>query len=173
MRFIPFLGLSFLCLACSPIPVSGREIPSYPHIILERTSEVNRFGNPVLEVRMYERGILVDSVRAVSGRSWSQSRNRHVGGTKAPLPDGSYSVDPGVYHVNHNPELGSQFIEISPLFPTGRTHLGIHVDPSYNRDPKEDGTDGCIGIVNVTERDKLFQFISRTRTQKLIVNLEQ
>lgn len=171
MKHLLLAALTPLCVACTPHSVLGNQIPKAPHLVLERTEELNRYGNPVLNVLMYENGSLVGTVKAVSGRGWSQLRNRNVAGTKAPLPDGKYRVNPTIFHVNTNPELGSQFVEVLPLFQTNRTELGFHLDPSFNRDPKEDGTNGCIGLVNSQQRDTLFRFITRTQTKQLFVRI--
>ena len=171
MKFLLASILTPLCVACSANSASGTQVPKYPHLVLERTGQVNNYGNPILKVLMFENGNLTGSVKAVSGRGWTQNKPRNVAGTQAPLPDGQYEVSPTVHYLNSNPELGSKFVDIFPLFPTGRTELGFHVDPSFNRDSVKDGTSGCIGIVDSQQRDTLFNFITRTNTQKLFVRI--
>jgi hypothetical protein len=172
MKLLLLSILAPLCVACSPNSASGNQIPKQPHLVLEKTGEINRYGNPILKVSMFENGTLKGSVKAVSGRGWTQGKSRNVAGTQAPLPDGVYEVNPTIFHVNSHPELGSQFVDVYPTFPTGRSELGFHLDPSFNRDPVKDGTSGCIGLVDSQQRDTLFRFITRTQTKQLFVRIQ-
>ena len=61
------------------------------------------------------------------------------------------------------------FLPISPMFSTGRSALGIHVDPSYNRDPQEDGTSGCIGLTNPADFKSLWSDLKRYQIRDLQV----
>ena len=61
------------------------------------------------------------------------------------------------------------FLPISPLFSTGRSALGFHVDPSYNKDPKEDGTSGCIGLTNPADFKSLWSNIQQYQIKELQV----
>ena len=71
---------------------------------------------------------------AVSGRAHRQNADRHRSGTRASLPAGRYSLGPVEPLGPADPrELGPIWIGIEPHFPTGRGHLGIHLDPSANR----------------------------------------
>jgi hypothetical protein len=145
-------------------------IPSYAFIKMVATGKVNSFGNPIYEVLLYNNSNLVSRLQAVTGRAHTQSKDRNVGNNEAPLPNGRYRV--ATSWVNGTTaEVGGRFLPITPLFRTGRTDLGFHVDPSYNRDRKEDGTAGCIGLVSVSDRDILFNFARQYRPQYLDVQI--
>ena len=66
-------------------------------------------------------------------------------------------------------ELGPIWIGIEPLFPTGRGHLGIHLDPSANRNANS-GTLGCVGLIRRSDMLKLADLIERRNVQALVVN---
>jgi hypothetical protein len=143
-------------------------VEAYPSIYLIPTDRRNGLGNPIYSLELYDStGLRVASVPAVSGRSYSQNRDRNVSGTKAPLPNGQYRLAhqtiPGTV-----PEVGGVFLPIKPMFATGRTDLGIHWDPSFNK-PKEDGTDGCIGTIDKEGREVVLDFIRRYRPTYLYV----
>ena len=65
-------------------------------------------------------------------------------------------------------ELGPIWIGIEPLFPTGRGHLGIHLDPSANRDANS-GTLGCVGLINRTDMFQLASLIEQRQVRELVV----
>lgn len=134
-------------------------VASYPHMTMTSTGQRNRFGNPIYRVSMYGNGgQLIGTVNAVSGRASTQGLDRNVPNREAPLPNGKYSVSTQVV-PGTEPEVGGLFLPITPLFSTGRTALGFHVDPSYNRDAREDGTAGCVGTTTKQERDFLFSYV--------------
>lgn len=143
---------------------------NYPHLTMRNSGQRNRYGNPIYVVAMYDKGRLMGTVNAVTGRAHTQQRNRNVAGTEAPLPNGQYRVATNWIGGTH-PEVGGRFLPITPLFSTGRTALGFHVDPSYNKDKKEDGTAGCIGLTSVAERDRLFNFVQQHKPKYLQVAL--
>jgi hypothetical protein len=124
------------------------------------TSEANSLGNPLYELQLFANGQQISSYMIVSGRANTQNKDRNRGGTEAPLPDGRYrvakSTTPGTIV-----EAGDRFLAIQPLFRTGRSALGIHYDPSFNKNNGEDGTSGCIGLQN---RDQLSQVLEYVRT---------
>lgn len=127
---------------------------------LTPTGQTNALNNPIYTLNLYANGKLVDSFLTVSGRTHTQNRNRHRRGTEAPLPDGKYTVAkstiPGAIA-----EAGDLFLPIKPRFKTGRSALGFHVDPSFNKDNGEDGTAGCIGLIAREDLDKLLSFVDR------------
>jgi hypothetical protein len=145
-------------------------VASYPYLTMRNSGQLNRYGNPIYVVAMYDKGRLIGTVKAVTGRAHTQQRNRNVAGTEAPLPNGQYRVATNWIGGTH-PEVGGRFLPITPLFSTGRTALGFHVDPSYNEDKKEDGTAGCIGLTTVAERDLLFNFVQQHKPKYLQVAL--
>lgn len=130
----------------------------------------NKFGNPIYSLKLWHEGQLVFSYDAVSGRAHTQGRNRHVAGTEAPLPNGKYRLAKNTQAGTH-PEVGGIFLPIYPTFQTGRSHLGIHYDPSYEKDSKEDGTAGCIGLTSREERDAVLRSVRQLRPQFLLVEI--
>ena len=138
---------------------------------LTPTGETNVLNNPLYKLRLYANGKLIDSFVTVSGRTSTQSKNRHQSGTEAPLPDGKYTVAlssvPGTIA-----EAGDLFLPIQPQFQTGRTALGFHVDPSFERNNGEDGTAGCIGLVSKEDLDKLLSFVTTYKPKFLDVNIQ-
>jgi len=161
-----------ITLEVIPPPLEQEEVAAvnYPFLVMRPTGKTNNFGNPIFEVAMFANGKLQHRVLTVSGRAHTQTRSRNVAGNEAPLPNGKYRVSTNVIPGTH-PEVGGRFLPITPMFSTNRSALGFHVDPSFNRDPKEDGTSGCIGTTTVAERDLLFDFVRRYKPQYLQVNI--
>ncbi|MGB3639173.1 MAG: hypothetical protein WBA39_16595, partial [Rivularia sp. (in: cyanobacteria)] len=87
---------------------------------LTPTGQTNTLNNPLYKLRLYADGKLIDSFTTVSGRTFTQAKNRHQSGTEAPLPDGKYTVAnstiPGAIT-----EAGEHFLPIQPKFKTGRS----------------------------------------------------
>jgi hypothetical protein len=157
-------------LTTSTPPPSVSSLPSYPFILMRNTGTTNRFGNPIYLVEMYNKGNLISSVKAVSGRAHTQQRNRNVAGTEAPLPNGHYRIAAN-WVPSSIREVGGRFLPITPLFSTGRSALGFHVDPSFDKQAEEDGTEGCIGLTTTHERDTLFDFVQTFKPHYLLVNI--
>ena len=138
---------------------------------LTPTGQTNALNNPIYTLRLYANGELIDSFLTVSGRTHTQNRNRHQSGTEAPLPDGKYivakSTIPGAIA-----EAGDRFLPIEPRFKTGRSALGFHVDPSFNKDNGEDGTAGCIGLIAKKDLDKLLSFVANYQPKFLDVKIQ-
>jgi hypothetical protein len=155
-----------------PPPESTEEVSAftYPYLLMRPTGQVNNYGNPIYQVAMFANGRLVSTVYAVTGRAHTQNRNRNTAGTEAPLPNGKYTVATR-WTPGDSPEVGGKFLPITPMFSTGRSALGFHVDPSYNRSLKEDGTAGCIGLTSVAERDTLFRFVQQYKPRYLQVSI--
>lgn len=132
------------------------------YMTLTPTGRVNALGNPLYQLKLYANGQLFRTYTTVSGRAFTQNRNRHRSGTEAPLPDGMYQVAkasiPGTIA-----EAGDRFLPIQPLFQTGRSALGIHYDPSFEKKNGEDGTSGCIALTN---RQELSQVLNYVRTHQ-------
>jgi hypothetical protein len=133
-------------------------VPSYNFMTMRRTGMTNRFGNPLYELQMFAYGELISTVLTVSGRAHTQTRNRDKSGTEAPLPNGKYSVS-RQWVPGSSSEVGGRFLPISPQFNTGRFALGIHYDPSYDRNPKEDGTEGCIATTSKQDLDTVLSYV--------------
>ncbi|MEA5511576.1 L,D-transpeptidase [Crocosphaera sp. UHCC 0190] len=132
---------------------------------------INQQKNPIYLLEVYHQGQHLYTFETVSGRNYTQNRNRHQSGTEAPLPDGKYTISsrsiPGTIV-----EAGGRFIPVKAQFRTGRSALGIHYDPSYNKNNGEDGTSGCIGLTTRTNFETLRQFIETYRPQLLIVDIQ-
>ncbi len=140
-------------------------------LIRDEKNRTNSLGNPIYRLEAYKQGKKLYSLEAVTGRNNSQNRNRDRSGTEAPLPDGKYLISskivPGIV-----PEAGEIFIPIYPKFTTGRTDLGIHYDPSFNKNNGEDGTAGCIALTNKSDLDSIEKFVVNYKPKELIVNIK-
>ncbi len=146
------------------------------HLFLGNGTTKNQYGNPIYRLSLCVGGQERRSFEIVTGRSFTQLKNRNQSGTHSPLPNGKYrvssSLTPGmVAEVGKVDGLGVRqpFLPISPMFRTGRSALGFHVDPSYNRDPKEDGTSGCIGLTNPADFKSLWSNIQHYQIKDLQV----
>ena len=141
------------------------------YMSLEPTGLINNQGNPLYHLNLYVKGELVQQYLTVTGRAYTQNRNRNTSGTEAPLPDGDYTVSFNTVPATHV-EVGDRFLPIQPTFRTNRTFLGIHYDPSYEKTNGEDGTAGCIALTNRGDFSKLLQYISSYRPQYLTVDIQ-
>lgn len=153
---------------------------AFPCLVLSKdtSNPKNRFNNPIYKLTAYRSRSAGQTFRlnAVSGRAFTQSRNRYQTQTHAPLPDGSYSITAGI--VNGTiPEVGGTMV---PIFPKpgfnrrmNRTALGIHWDPSFNQDRKEDGTSGCIGLTTRLDYRRVRDFVLAYRPRSLEVIIDR
>ncbi len=144
------------------------EVNSY--MTLTPTETTNSVGNPIYTLSLYANGELLGTYPTVTGRANTQNRNRHQEGTKAPLPDGRYEVASSVVPGTHA-EVGGRFLPIEPLFPTNRSALGIHFDPSFEKSNGEDGTEGCIALVQEQDLDQVLNYVRTYQPQYLEVNI--
>lgn len=140
------------------------------YMVLKPTGQNNSFANPLYELELFVNGQLIDSHKTVSGRYNTQDRNRNLAGTEAPIPNGRYSVSRN-YVAGTHPEVGGRFLSISPQFSTGRSALGIHYDPSYEKSLKNDGTSGCIALTNRSELDTVLKYIQTYQPEFLTVQI--
>ena len=62
-------------------------------------------------------------------------------------------------------ELGPIWIGIEPQFPTGRGHLGIHLDRNANS-----GTLGCVGLIRWDDMQTLAGLVQRRNVRTLVVS---
>jgi lipoprotein-anchoring transpeptidase ErfK/SrfK len=109
---------------------------------------------------------------ALIGRRHKQAVNRHIAGTEAPLPPGTYRIDrSGIATPPYaNPELGRGYwIPIAPLFSTGRSALGFHQDPSWGKTNGESGTSGCIGLASPEATAQVVSWIRQYGIRQLSV----
>jgi hypothetical protein len=156
-----------------PVPPLPR-IASSAFLTLRKTNEtISKTKDPVWRLSLISKdGVVLDSLTAVTGRASRQTADRHTAGTKAPLPKGEYRIDTmGIERGPFpDPELGRGYwIPITPLFATGRSDLGFHVDPSLGKLNGESGTSGCIGLENTDATVKLVTWIKHFGVTKLIV----
>ncbi|MEM1393892.1 MAG: L,D-transpeptidase [Cyanobacteria bacterium P01_H01_bin.150] len=148
----------------NPLNYSGNFMTLIP------TGQTNTQNNPLYRLSLYADGKLVHSFVSVSGRASTQARNRHQSGTEAPLPDGKYAVSTSAI-PGSIAEAGDYFLAIQPKFQTGRSALGFHVDPSFEKSNGEDGTAGCIGLTNREDLDKLLSFVATHKPEFLDVTI--
>ena len=139
-------------------------------LVLNRTPrQLPRTGDPIWSLRLETPGQPVEEFDAVTGRAHRQNADRHVSGTRAPLPAGRYNLGPVEPLGPGDPaELGPLWIGIEPQFPTGRGHLGIHLDPSANRNANS-GTLGCVGLIRRQDMLSLATLVQRRRVRTLLV----
>ncbi|GBF81541.1 hypothetical protein AsFPU1_2955 [Aphanothece sacrum FPU1] len=141
------------------------------YMTLAPTSTTNKLGNPIYKLSLYANGQLLAAYPIVTGQATTQSKNRHQEGSQAPLPDGKYRIASGVVPGNE-PEVGEQFLPITPLFSTGRSALGIHYDPSFEKSNGEDGTHGCIGLTNKQDFAQVLSYVNSYQPQYLEVKIQ-
>lgn len=158
--------------ACANATVSETEkvcTPDSKTIVLERTKEANKFGNPIWTLTLPN----CSTYDTVSGRSSTQELDRNTANNQSPLPKGEYfvgAVNVGPFGPSSNPELGNTFfVDLFPRFETERTDLGIHWDPSFNKDEVEDGTAGCVALTNAEDLKVVTEFIQLNRIDRLEV----
>lgn len=140
------------------------------YITLTSTGTKNALGNPLYQLRLYANGQLIGTYATVSGRAHTQNRNRNRAGTEAPLPDGKYKVARAPIPGSIS-EAGDRFLPIQPLFQTGRSALGIHYDPSFEKNNGEDGTSGCVALTNKRELNQVLNYIRTYQPKYFEVNI--
>ena len=138
---------------------------------LTPTSKKNAVGNPIYQLDLFVNGKRIKSYETLTGRHDTQQKDRHVSGTEAPLPNGKYLVFHNIVPGTH-PEVGGRFLPIEPLFTTGRSALGFHYDPSYEKTNGEDGTAGCIAFTNREQLDNFLTDLNMHKFQSLIVDIQ-
>ena len=173
------LALKLLALLLVPSSAAEMDLASASNslatgesiLVLNRTTRsLPRTGDPIWSLRLETPGKPVQHFDAVSGRAHRQNADRHRSGTRAPLPAGRYSLGPVEPLGPADPrELGPIWIGIEPQFPTGRGHLGIHLDPSANRNANS-GTLGCVGLVRWDDMQALAGLVKRRNVRTLVVS---
>jgi hypothetical protein len=169
LNSIPLLAQHQIANSCQTFPcLILSQSPNNPH---------NRFNNPIYKLTAYRDNTSnhVFQLNAVTGRGFTQARDRYQSLTEAPLPDGSYRVASKVV-VGTIREVGGTMV---PIFPKPgfnpkmrRTALGIHWDPSFDKDKKEDGTSGCIGLTKKGDYHRVRDFILKYHPRSLEVQIE-
>jgi hypothetical protein len=158
--------------------ISPTSCPAFPCLILtpDASNLQNRFNNPIYKLTAYldKTSTYLFQFDAVTGRGFTQHRNRYKSNTEAPLPNGSYLVASRVVTGTLR-EVGGTMVPIfpKPVFDPRmrRTALGIHWDPSFDRDKKEDGTSGCIGLTNKHNYHQVRDFILKYHPRSLEVKI--
>jgi hypothetical protein len=153
---------------------------AFPCLVLSQdpNNSRNQFNNPIYKLTAYKDNSTnyAFQLDAVTGRAFTQERNRYQSMTEAPLPDGSYVVVPRIVKGTIR-EVGGTMV---PIFPKRgfdsrmrRTALGIHWDPSFDRDKAEDGTSGCIGLTNKSDYHRVRNFVLKYRPRSLEVQIDR
>lgn len=162
------------------IQVKYGPIPPLPSIynstvlVLKKTNQTLKdTKDPVWNLELMTKdGLVLDKLPALTGRANRQTANRNQAGTKAPLPKGTYRIErAGIERGPFgDPELGHGYwIPVTPLFATGRSDLGFHVDPSWGKLNGESGTSGCIGLPDTNATAKLVTWIKHFNVTQLKV----
>jgi len=141
------------------------------NMTLERTERTNALGNPLYLLKLFYPDGRVREFNTVTGRADTQNKKREQPGTQAPLPDGKYTVARQPIRATI-PEAGKDFLPIQPLFRTRRTSLGIHYDPSFEKNNGEDGTSGCIGLTNREDLEEVLNYVQTYQPQYLQVQIK-
>lgn len=126
--------------------------------------------NPILNVSVYKESELINSYKTVSGRWYTQSLNRNIGGNASPSPNGTYTIMDET--IGMHPETGGVFLPYEPKFITGRSNLGFHVDVSWGLNNGEDGTVGCHAFKTLEEYNNFVETIKTNNIKTLIINYE-
>ena len=136
---------------------------------LTPTQKLNDLSNPLYHLTLYADGHCW-IYEVVSGRANTQNRDRNKAGTQAPLPNGQYRVAESTI-PGTDPEVGKRFLPIQPLFRTGRSAMGIHYDPSFQKKNGEDGTEGCIALTKEQELEELLNKVHKYQPKYLEVKI--
>ena len=163
-RHSAWIGALLSLVVCPAVAASE------PHLTLERTSRrLSQPGDPIWLLSLQLNQDTAVHFDAVSGRAHRQTADRHQTGSRAPLPPGIYSVgDVEDLGPTDPAELGPIWIGIEPQFITGRGHLGIHLDPSANRNA-DSGTLGCIGLIDRQSMQDLAALVRQQGVRALVV----
>ena len=143
------------------------------YITLEKTGRKNALGNSLYQICLYAEGELKGSYDVVTGRAYTQKRNRNKSRTQAPAPDGKYKV---AEQITYSPlaemGVGGRFLQIHPQFRTARTEIGLHYDPSFEKPNGQDGTSGCIALTKRANLDKVLEYFRAYRPKYMFVDIE-
>jgi hypothetical protein len=143
--------------------------PLYPtYVALVSTSEVNKLQNPILNLILYVNNQEIGRYKCTSARAFLRDSRK----TNNVIPDGQYTIASNTTKGTV-PEVGGLFLPITPNFKTNRSALGIHFDPSFNKNNGEDGTHGCIGLITASDRDLVQKQILENKIKILIVDLNK
>lgn len=158
----------------NPLGAPTTSVRTSAKLVLKRTNEtLAKSKDPVWKLELISNsGVTLDTLPALTGRANRQNLNRNQSGNKSPLPKGTYQIDRNGIELGPfpDPELGRGYwVPITPLFATGRSELGFHVDPSWGKLNGESGTSGCIGLENVDATHRLVTWIKHYNIKQLTV----
>lgn len=143
-------------------------------LVLKKTGKtIKETKDPIWSLELVNnQNIVLETLPALTGRAYRQTANRNTAGNKSPLPVGTYRIDRmGIAAAPFDdPELGRGYwVPVTPMFPTGRSALGFHQDPSWGKRNGESGTSGCIGLESAEATIKLVTWIKHYNITKLVV----
>ncbi|MEM6400266.1 MAG: L,D-transpeptidase [Cyanobacteria bacterium P01_D01_bin.116] len=142
------------------------------YMTLVKTGRKNAVGNPLYRICLYANGELLGAYDTVTGRAYTQDRNRNKSGTQAPAPDGKYKV---AEQITYSPlaEMGDgrRFLQVHPQFSTSRSQIGLHYDPSFEKSNGQDGTSGCIALTNKADLDQVLEYFRTYRPTYMFVDI--
>jgi Beta-lactamase enzyme family len=143
--------------------------PEYPiYATLVSTSEVNKLQNPILNLVLFVNSKEIGRYKCTSAQAFLRDSSK----TNNVIPDGQYTIASSTVQGSV-PEVGGLFLPITPNFKTNRSSLGIHFDPSFNKNNGEDGTHGCIGLTTASDRDVVQKQILENKIRILVVALNE
>lgn len=148
------------------------KLPQSKLVIVKTIETVKPTNDPIWEVQLVVNNKTVDKLPALIGRAYKQSVNRHIAGNKSPLPIGRYTITTSAIESGpfDDPELGKGFwVPIEPTFPTERSVLGIHQDPSWGKVNGESGTSGCIGMKSAQDTKTVVSWIRQYNIREIVV----
>lgn len=138
-------------------------------VVATQTNETIGGGLKVYRTQLIDNtGKVVNTVRCVSGRVGNQTPTNQPG-SQSPIPFGVYTFDkPGSIEVAGG-EFGGVWSPVTPTFPTRRSGIGVHYDPSAFKNNSQTGTAGCLGTPTIEEREIMSNFIRTYKPTHLIV----
>ena len=164
---IPFSGIP----ADESIPAPAKTRDAF--ISVKKTDRfVEATGDPIWSVELVVNGQAKEKIDALIGRADRQLSNRNAAGSKSPLPPGTYRIDlVGIEKGPFpDPEVGRGYwVPIFPLFPTSRSFLGLHQDPSWGKLNGESGTSGCIGVKSIEDTKRVVEWTGKYQVRTIVV----
>ncbi len=138
-------------------------------VVATQTNETIGGGLKVYRTQLIDStGKVVNTVRCVSGRIGNQTPTNQPG-SQSPIPFGVFKFDkPGSVEAAGG-EFGGVWSPVTPTFPTRRSAMGVHYDPSAFKNNSQTGTAGCLATPTIEEREIMTDFIRTYKPTHLIV----
>ncbi|HEY9849761.1 MAG TPA: SH3 domain-containing protein [Leptolyngbyaceae cyanobacterium] len=138
-------------------------------VVATQTNETIGGGLKVYRTQLIDNtGKVVNTVRCVSGRIGNQTPTNQPG-SQSPIPFGVFKFDkPGSVEAAGG-EFGGVWSPVTPTFPTRRSGMGVHYDPSALKNNSQTGTAGCLATPTIEEREIMTNFIRTYKPTHLIV----